>query len=86
MKAVTLRNLPPSLAKVIRKKAQEKGISINKAVITLLEERTGILKQKSQKTLHYDLDDLAGSWTEEEAREFNKALTEQRSIDPDLWR
>jgi hypothetical protein len=61
MKAVTLRNLPPSLAKVIRKKAQEKGISINKAVITLLEERTGILKQKSQKTLHHDLDDLAGS-------------------------
>jgi hypothetical protein len=86
MKAVTLRNLPPDLAKVIRKTAQEKGISINKAVITLLEEGTGIHKQKSKRTLHHDLDDLAGSWTKEEAREFNKALTEQRSIDPDLWR
>lgn len=86
MKAVTLRNLPPKLAKVIRKKAEEKGVSINKAVITLLEEGTGIHKQKGKKSLHHDLDALAGSWTEEEAREFDKTLTAQRSIDLDLWR
>ncbi len=86
MKAVTLRNLPPELARVIRKKADEKGVSINKAVITLLEEGTGIKKRKGEKFLHHDLDALAGSWTEEEAREFNKALAAQRTIDLDLWR
>ena len=34
---------------------------------------------------HHDLDHLAGTWSPEEAREFEAALTEQRQIDPELW-
>lgn len=87
MKAVTLRNVPPDLAKLIRKKAREKGMSINKAVISLLEESTGISNKKNgEKTLHHDLDKLAGSWTEQEARAFEEALASQRTIYPDLWK
>jgi hypothetical protein len=41
MKAITLRNLPPEIVKTIRQKAEEQGVSINKAVISLLEEGTG---------------------------------------------
>ena len=87
MKAITLRNLPPELAKTIRQKAGEQGTSINKAVINLLEEGTGIRdKRNGKKSLHHDLDSLAGSWTREEAEEFDKSLASQRTIDPDLWR
>lgn len=87
MKAVTLRNLPPELAKVVRKKAEEKGTSINKAVISLLEESTGTRRRKQAKEiLHHDLDALAGSWTKGEALEFDRALASQRVIDRDLWR
>lgn len=87
MKAVTLRNIPPDLAKLVRKKAREKGVSINKAVISLLEESMGISSKKNgKKPLYHDLDKLAGSWTEEEARDFDKALASQRIIDPELWR
>ncbi|MEK7334589.1 MAG: hypothetical protein AAB222_04620 [Candidatus Binatota bacterium] len=86
MKAITLRNLPPALTRVIRQKAEEKGTSINKAVLSLLEERAGLRNgKKRKKQLHHDLDALAGSWTREEAREFDKALAAQRTIDPDLW-
>ena len=38
MKAITLRNLPPNLDKAIRKRARAKRMSVNKAVIGLLEE------------------------------------------------
>jgi hypothetical protein len=86
MKAVTVRNLPPELVKAIHKKAEENGVSINKAVIALLQEGTGIPKQKGKKPIHHDLDALAGSWTKEDAREFDKALKAQRGIDLDLWR
>ena len=87
MKAITLRNLPPELTKTIRQKAQERGTSINKAVINLLEEGTGIRdKRNGKKSLHHDLDSLAGSWTKEEAEEFDKSLAAQRTIDPDLWK
>jgi len=87
MKAITLRNLPPELARTIRQKAEEQGTSINKAVIKLLAEGTGVRdKKKGKKRLHNDLDALAGAWTKEEAVEFDKALAAQRTIDPDLWK
>lgn len=35
--------------------------------------------------LHHDLDHLAGTWSDEEAAEFDAALAEQRKIDPELW-
>ena len=86
MKAVTLRNLPPGLARMIRQAADEKRTSINKVVIHLLEENLGIRGKKKDKPLHHDLDALAGCWTKEEALEFEKALARQRTIDPDLWK
>lgn len=85
MKAVTLRNLPPELARIIRRKASEEGVSVNKAVIRLLEESLGMGGKKG-KPIHHDLDALAGSWTEEEASAFERALAQQRAIDLDLWK
>jgi DNA polymerase III delta subunit len=84
MKAITLRNIPPELARIIRRKAAEKGMSFNKTIISLLMESLGIKERK--KSLYHDLDALAGSWVKEEAREFEKYLAKQRSIDPDLWK
>ena len=86
MKAVTLRNLPPELVRVIRQKASEKRTSVNKAVISLLEESVGIRRKNKDTSLHHDLDALAGIWTKEEAEGFEKALAKQRAIDPDLWK
>jgi hypothetical protein len=85
VKQVTLRNLPPELARAIRRKADEKHTSVNKVVISLLEESAGMRGKKTDKPLYHDLDTLAGSWTEEEASAFEKALARQRAIDPELW-
>lgn len=86
MKAITLRNLPPELTRIIRRKADEQHASINKAVISLLEKSVGVRGKKREMVLHHDLDKLAGSWTREEAIAFDRALAKQRAIDPDLWR
>jgi len=87
MKAVTLRGLPPDIADAIRKEANRKGMSLNKAVISLLANRMGVReKKKSRQTRHHELDDLAGSWSKKEAAEFDKSLAAQRTIDLDLWK
>lgn len=83
MKPITLRNLPEQLWRIIRQRAATEGISLNRAVIQVLEERLGPGTGPAQ--LHHDLDDLAGSWSEEEARAFDRALAAQRTIDPELW-
>ena len=87
MKAITLRNLPPEIEKAVRKEADRQRTSINKAVISLLEQKAEGHKKRKPRTKEYDdLDSLAGSWTKKEAAEFNKALASQRTIDPELWK
>ncbi len=86
MSAITLRNLPPELARAIRQKAKKEGTSLNRAVIRLLEEATGLSGPNRRGILHDDLDALAGSWSREEAVEFDRFLREHRRIDPELWK
>lgn len=85
MKAITLRNLPSDLDKAIRKRARGKRMSVNKAVIGLLEEHLTQDKTKRAE-LYHDLDGLCGSWTEDAAAAFDRALAKQRAIDPDVWK
>ncbi len=84
MKALTLRNVKPELARAIERKAHEAGTSLSGAVISLLEQATGLAKKR--KVLNHDLDHLIGSWSAEEARAFDKNLAQQRKIDPELWK
>ncbi len=85
MKVVTLRNLPPELARRIRQRADEAGTSLARTVIALLEERLGLRSRRGREVLHDDLDELAGSWTSQEADGFDAVLADQRAIDADLW-
>lgn len=86
MKAITLRNIPSELARRLEERSEQLGLSLNKTVLRVLEER---LIPGSPKPLgarrHDDLDELAGAWSREEAEEFDRALAEQRQIDPELW-
>ena len=84
MKAITLRNIPPSVEKAIRAKARQKKISVNRAVIELLEERVGAAQRK--RVLHHDLDRFVGSWSREKAKEFDDILQDMRQIDPEIWK
>ena len=82
MKAITLRNIPPETAQEVERQAREWGLSLNKTVLRLLERALGV---RTGPQRHHDLDELAGVWGPEEAREFDKVLAEQRRIDNELW-
>ncbi|MGA7741542.1 MAG: hypothetical protein ABSF35_05450 [Polyangia bacterium] len=86
MKAITVRNLPPAVARTIRERASKEGISTNRAVISLLEEATGRKRPRVVAPLHHELDVLAGAWSREESLEFERALHAQRTVDPELWK
>jgi hypothetical protein len=86
MKVVTLRNLSPALTQRIRQRARERGTSITRAVIGLLEERLGLNAPGHRTPDHDDLDALAGSWSQQDADAFDRALNDQRRLDPNLWK
>ena len=83
MNAITVRNLPPAVVKAVKERARKEKLSLNRAIVSLLEEATGT--RQGKKVLHHDLDHLAGRWSEQEYREFMEALSEQRRIDPEMW-
>ena len=85
MGALTVRNLPPEVARAIRAKAKRERLSINKAVVKLLEEATGVAKP-SGPVLHHDLDRFAGRWSQDEYDQFSESLREQRVIEPEMWK
>ena len=85
MKPITLRKLPDALARLIRRRAETEGISLNRAVIAVLQERLGG-DRPSAEPRHHELDALAGAWSDTEAQAFDRALAAQRAIEPELWK
>ncbi len=69
----------------IRRRASEKGLSVNKVAVELLERATGFTEGKPKRS-HHDLDGLSGRWSAGEARDFERALAGQRAIEEELWR
>ncbi len=85
MKVITLRNLSPELAAKLRQKSEQTGRSLAKTVVSLLEERLGIGSAQRRMDADDDLEALAGSWSPDQADDFDQTLAEQRAVDPDLW-
>lgn len=87
MKQITLRSIPDEIEKAVKKEAKAKGLSLNKAFLSLLGSASGVSsREKKKETLHRDLDYLSGVWTKDDLRRFNTALEFQRKIDERLWK
>ena len=87
MRQITIRGIPEEVEKMIKKEAEKKGLSLNKAFISLLEKLVGTKgKEKKRIAFHLDLDHLSGIWSKEEADTFKRSLQFQREIDEDLWK
>ena len=85
MGAITVRNLPPELARVIRQKAKKEKTSLNRTVISLLEKATGLVKPRTEE-VHTDLDRFFGCISKQEADELAEAIREQRQIESKMWK
>ena len=84
MSAITVRNLPPAVVKAVKEKARREKLSLNKAIVALLEEAT--VSRTGKNVRHRDLDHLAGSWSEQEYEQITSAVREQRQVDPEMWK
>lgn len=83
MSQITLRNLPESVERAIRKRAKERHISLNQSATELLEQALGTDKERPK---YRALRDLAGTWNDTEADAFDQRIEELRSIDPEIWK
>lgn len=77
----TIRNVPRSVDRALRKRAAEQGRSLNTILLEALATAASVA---NEPRVHDDLDHLIGSWVHDPATE--RALDEQRKVDPRDWR
>ena len=85
MKNLSLRGIDEDLSEHLKKLSQKEGTSLNKTVLRLLEDAVGV-RGKKRFNLYHDLDDLAGTWSNREEKEFNEKIDFFEKVDKDLWK
>lgn len=81
IKALTIRNLPPGIADALEREKRRRGKSLNQTVIDLLGQGLGAQGVRSN-----GLGRMAGGWSEDEFRDFERATARFEGIDEELWR
>lgn len=83
MRNISIRGIPPDLAKALNKEKERRGQSLNRTVRELLRRALG-LGPDSQ----YDngLATHAGTWSEQDLEEFERAVEAFGQVDEELWK
>lgn len=79
-----LRGISPEVMAILKKDAEDKKTSVNLIIIKFIEQGIGYAPKGKRKVYH-DLDHLAGTWSEQEAQDFEKNIKAFESIDKELW-
>jgi hypothetical protein len=77
----TIRSVPARVDRALRKKAQARGVSLNRLALEALEAEAGVGATVPEKS---DLDRFRGTWVQD-AR-VDRALAAQRRVDPRDWK
>ena len=82
---ITLRGLDTQLSQFLRKLAKTEGLSLNQTALRLLKKAAGLSEEKPETGIGTSLDSLFGTWTKEQAKEFEQSQRHFEKIDQDLW-
>ena len=85
MNQITVRGIAPELEREIRRKATATGKSLNKVMLELIGGSAGPEKRR-RKPAGASLAELAGGWSEKEAREFEESMRVFEEIDETTWK
>lgn len=83
--SLTISNLDDDTFRRLQAEAQRRGVDLPAAASAVLAE--GLKSQPSLRSgmPHHDLDHLAGTWSEAEAKEFLDAIADFGRIEPEMW-
>jgi hypothetical protein len=84
MGSISLRGLDEQVKKRLKEEAGRNGVSVNSLILTYIHRAVGL--NPARRIRHTDLDDLAGTWADDDMEEFMKATRHFEKIDEELWR
>ena len=86
IRQLTLRGFDKELDRRLREAARAQRCSLNQAALAFLRRGAGLGKPSERvNVIGHSLDHFMGTWTEKEAREFQKSIEDCERIDPEDW-
>ena len=85
MATLSIRGMDDDTARLLKEAAQKAGSSVNAQVLELIRRGLGLSENQGRRG-HRDLDHLAGTWSEADARDFETTIATFEEVDGDLWR
>ncbi|KAF0187844.1 MAG: hypothetical protein FD168_2289 [Desulfobulbaceae bacterium] len=83
MTSITIHGLEDPLDSLIREKARQQGLSLNKTIKQLLAESLGVSTDNTKQQRNFD--DLCGIWSPADSEEFIRNTRELSITDPKDW-
>jgi hypothetical protein len=84
MKSITIHGIDEPLAKLIKSKAKQEGLSINQTIKNILESSLGV-KPKDYLDNISRFEEFCGIWSKKELSKFEKETRMLRRVDPEDW-
>lgn len=86
MATLSIRGIDGETARLLKEAAQKAGASVNSQVLAFIRQGLCLEQGAGRQGRHRDLDRLAGTWNEADAREFEDATAAFEEVDEELWR
>lgn len=83
---ITISHLDDASAEWIEEQASQRGLDKETIVVQLIHQGIDLEQRKAQLPNYRDLDALAGTWSKEDAADFERATASFRQVDEELWR
>ena len=81
----TITHLNLTVTRWIEQEAERTGLTAEEVVRQLIYRGLEMVRPTSSRQRFHDLDALIGTWSEEDAAEFNLALADHSQLEPALW-
>jgi hypothetical protein len=86
MNTFTMRRIPPTVERSLRRIARESHQSLNKTAIDLLAKATGAGPAEKKTRKRRDVQSVFRQWTAGEFEEFKRNTKRFEEIDEEMWR
>lgn len=80
-----IRGIFPEVMELLKQQAKKQHISVNILILKLIEQGIGY-SHAIQRPSYHELDSLAGTWSNSDAKEFEKNTQLFERIDEELWK
>jgi hypothetical protein len=86
MATMSIRGLDDKALSRLKRRAKREGSSLNSLVVSLLQDDANAVRKPQPLQKFDDLNALAGTWSAQQVREFERDTAAFSEVDASLWK